>query len=93
MNGPDFSWLWTWSSLATIVAALVAYGVLLAVYQVTLHPLTSFPGPKLAAMTLWYEFYYDVVLLGQLTNHIERIHKEFCGSSHFVRTSGLIMLR
>jgi hypothetical protein len=90
----DFSWLWTLPSLATVVVAVTTYGVLLATYRVTLHPLAKFPGPKLAAMTLWYEFYYDVILWGQLTNRIERMHKEYGESSNFApRPSRLVIRR
>lgn len=32
-------------------------------YSDYLGALAEFPGPKLVAETLWYEFYYDVILL------------------------------
>jgi hypothetical protein len=38
-------------------------------------PLSKFPGPKLAALTLWYEFYFDVVRGGMYIWEIERLHK------------------
>jgi hypothetical protein len=44
---------------------------------VFLGPLSKFPGPKLAAATLWYEFYYDVILKGRYTFKIKELHKQY----------------
>lgn len=67
------------SSRGTLLAAgclsFVAYLVGLAVYRLYLSPIAKFPGPKLAAVTRWYEFYYDVVLRGQYSNRIAELHK------------------
>ena len=70
---------------ASAVTALVLAGSLvflsyilcLVYYRVFLHPLCRFPGPKLAAATLWYEFYYDVVLGGRYIFEIERMHERY----------------
>ena len=55
----------------------VVYVVCLVVYRLVLHPLANFPGPKLAAATLWYEFYYDVVKRGQFTFKIKELHDKY----------------
>lgn len=57
------------------------YLVALGLYRLYLDPLAKFPGPKLAALTLWYEFYYDVIKRGKYTFEIEKIHEAY-GWSH-----------
>lgn len=57
--------------------ALVVYAVGLVAYRLYLSPLANFPGPKLAAATLLYEFYYDVICRGQYTFKIKQLHDEY----------------
>ena len=57
-----------------LVAALILYSACLTIYRLLFHPLARFPGPKLAAATWWYEFYFVVVLHGQFYKEIERLH-------------------
>jgi hypothetical protein len=49
----------------------------LGVYRLYFHPLAKYPGPKLAAWTLWYEFYYDAIRCGQYTFKIQQMHHEY----------------
>ena len=37
----------------------------------------SIGGPTLAALSNWYEFYYDVTLQGKFTFHIQELHKKY----------------
>lgn len=46
-------------------------------YSVYLGPLSKFPGPKLAAATLWYECYYDVIKRGRYTFKIKEMHEKY----------------
>lgn len=61
--------------LAISIVIWFAYLIGLAFYRLHLSPLSKFPGPKLAALTKWYEFYYDVVLQGQFTFEVQKMHK------------------
>lgn len=56
---------------------LSLYLISLAAYRFYLHPLARFPGPKLAALSKWYEFYYEVVCKGQFTFHIQDLHRKY----------------
>ena len=53
------------------------YLISLAFYRLFLHPLAKFPGPKLAALSRFYEAYYDVVQNGQYTFKIAELHKKY----------------
>jgi hypothetical protein len=59
------------------VGALLLYLVCLAIYRLYLSPIAKFPGPKLAALSLWYEFYHDVVRGGQYCFKISELHDQY----------------
>jgi hypothetical protein len=61
--------------------ALLAYPVIYIVYQLWLHPLSRYPGPKLACLTIWYKGYYDLVVGGGMLAHLEELHRKY-GESH-----------
>lgn len=48
------------STAAIYAAYWLSYWLIVYIYRITFHPLARFPGPRLAGMTLWYEFYYDL---------------------------------
>ncbi|KAF3763945.1 cytochrome P450 [Cryphonectria parasitica EP155] len=64
----------TWQAVTVCV---VGYCICITLYRLTFHPLSRFPGPKLAAITRWYEAYFDIVQNGQYTWKIEQLHKQY----------------
>ncbi|OWP04675.1 Cytochrome P450 family protein [Marssonina coronariae] len=60
-----------------LLCGLVVSAVSIAMGRLYLSPLAAFPGPRLAALSNWYEFYYDVVLQGQFTWKIQQLHKQY----------------
>ena len=60
-----------------VLLSYAAYLIGLAIYRLYLSPIAKFPGPKLAALTRWYEFYYEVVLRGKFSQHITELHKVY----------------
>lgn len=66
--------LFSWSGAATAAGVSLSS---LVFYRLVLHPLARFPGPRLAAITRWYEGYYDVVQNGQYTFKIRELHQKY----------------
>lgn len=65
-------------TLVAIGGIIVVYSGLI-IYRVSFHPLSKFPGPRLAAATYWYEAYYDLVQKGgsQYTSKIQALHTKY----------------
>ena len=74
----DLSWQFAGATTALL---LVSY-VVRTIYSVYFGPLAKFPGPKLAAATLLYEFYYDLICKGQYTWKIKKLHQEYGTTLH-----------
>ncbi|KAI1443094.1 cytochrome P450 [Annulohypoxylon stygium] len=64
-------------TIFTLIAAWIAYFVTVVVYRLYFSPLAKFPGPKIAAATGWYEFFYDYWLSGQYIFEIKRMHEVY----------------
>ena len=63
---------------AGIVIGMSAFYVLiLVIHRLFFSPIAGFPGPKLAAVTTWYELYYDVVKKGKYLFEIEKMHDKY----------------
>lgn len=82
------------SEVSLLVLALIAgasYLIWLTLFRLYLSPIARFPGPKLAALTRWYEFYYEIVLKGQFTFHIQELHRKY--GRYLDRTSNFLYAR
>lgn len=69
------------TTLSTMYRLLILwffYHVVRALYNISpLHRLSHTPGPKLAAMTPLYEFWYDMIKFGTYTNEVARMHDTY----------------
>lgn len=59
------------------LGATVAFLVTRMIYRVYFHPLSKFPGPKLAAASSAYVFYYNVIKQGSFIWEVERMHNVY----------------
>lgn len=67
-------------NFALACSILLLYTLGLYCYRAYFDSLSHIPGPKLAAATLWYEFYYDVIKKGRYTWEIGKMHQKYGGS-------------
>ncbi|KAM3426659.1 hypothetical protein NHJ13734_009333 [Beauveria thailandica] len=64
-------------SLFGIGATFLAVWTIQALYRVYFHPLSRYPGPKIAAIsTAWWEWYWNYVKNGRMLFEIERLHEK-----------------
>ena len=64
-------------TVLSLLVVSILYFSYVTVYRLYLSPIAHFPGPRLAAWTYWYEFWYDVVAEPEYTFKIGRLHKEY----------------
>jgi hypothetical protein len=56
--------------IAMIAISSLVYCIGLGIYRLYFSPVSKFPGPRLAALSLWYEFYVSAVTL------LDAVHNE-----------------
>ncbi|KAK2792149.1 hypothetical protein FQN52_003917 [Onygenales sp. PD_12] len=66
----------SWLLIAAVVLTVVYYAGLV-LYRLFFHPLSKFPGHKLAGATDLYEYYFDVAKRGMFIWEIERMHEKY----------------
>lgn len=64
-------------SLCWILFGIALYNGVIILYNLYFHPLSKFPGPKLAACSHLYEFYFDIIKNGMFMQEISRIHEVY----------------
>jgi len=63
------------NALAALLGALMIYKICVTIYRLYFHPLSGYPGPKLAASTrLWYTYNMDKGNLGMI---ISKLHEKY----------------
>lgn len=86
--------------IETTAIALLVLTIAGAIRRLYFHPLSHIPGPKLAALTWWYEFYFDGIQPGRYVFQIQELHKQYgvsrlllfsssCGLLHTTPQRGL----
>ena len=80
---------------ASIQGIAVVAGALFALsihYHLFLSPLNKFPGRKLAALTRYYEFYYDFFRKGRYEWEIKDMHKQYGDCCSFLNCACMHLL-
>lgn len=67
------------AAMATMIICIAVSSAALAIYRLCFSPLAlaGVPGPKIAAVTAWYEFYWDCVQQGRYLFKIEQMHQKY----------------
>ena len=60
-----------------IVPLILLYPLGVVIYRLYFHPLSKFPGPKLAATTSLYEFYWNCIKDGQAAHRRKEWHEKY----------------
>lgn len=75
----DLYWeILTWQNigLAHLVGAII-YVFALITYRIYFSPIAAFPGPFLAKVTHWYEFYHNFIRTGMYYEEIRKMHEKY----------------
>ncbi|KAI1975531.1 hypothetical protein LOZ55_004632 [Ophidiomyces ophidiicola] len=55
----------------------IAYWIAVAIYRLTLHPLSKFPGPFLCRISWIYQIYYEAILNGRMLERLPALHAKY----------------
>lgn len=87
----DPAHLSSWEMFISAAILPLLYLIILALQRLYFHPLSRFPGPRLAAISRSYEFYYDVIMDGIFVKQFPELHKIYgiaflpaCQNTYFV---------
>ncbi|KAI2733067.1 hypothetical protein CBS147332_82 [Penicillium roqueforti] len=76
LRGGLYMEITSWTTLGLLLASIIfAFNVVRTVYRLWFHPLSRYPGPKLAAAThLWYAYHW---MGGRYPFSIEEAHQKY----------------
>ena len=66
-----------WNIAAGFLAILAVRVVAALIYRLYFHPLANVPGPRIAAMTRGYEFYYQALQHTKFPQKVKELHKQY----------------
>ncbi|KAI2781612.1 cytochrome P450 [Daldinia loculata] len=73
-----FKAILSWPNIPVLLGLWILYYAAVAVYNISpLHPLYRFPSPKVAAMSYFYEAYFDWWLVGRYGRRIRQMHEKY----------------
>lgn len=82
------------SALSYVAAALAISLLAKIAYRLTLHPLASFPGPKLAAATSMYGAFYDLSFTSSsYVKELPALHAKYGQYAHALCNYGSLSKR
>ncbi len=61
-------------NVSLLLAFSTAYCAIVVIYRFYFHPLRAFPGPRLGAISGWYQAYHDIWKDGYFTTHLKALH-------------------
>ncbi|KAL4903792.1 hypothetical protein BDW74DRAFT_179380 [Aspergillus multicolor] len=67
----------TRSILLFLIFSCAVYAGVKSIVRLYFHPLSKIPGPKLAAVSGWYDFYYNVIRDGTYSSYWPLMHKKY----------------
>ncbi|KAF2664973.1 cytochrome P450 [Microthyrium microscopicum] len=65
-----------WSTIG-VCLFLVAFPIVTTLYSYMTSPIRNIPGPRLAALTRWYEFYYNAIKSFQYAQKVAELHEQY----------------
>jgi nucleoside recognition membrane protein YjiH len=72
-----------YQALQTVLIIYVLSTLYTVIIRLYFHPLVKVPGPRIAAMTSWYEFYQDVIRNGTYPKELPKLHKYYSKTAEF----------
>jgi hypothetical protein len=81
--------MFAFSNIVWLVVLWIGYRVSIALYNISpFHPLSHFPGPKIAAASYLYEAYYDWWCVGRYGLVIKQMHEKY---GPIVRSANMLL--
>lgn len=65
-----------------LLGSVLAYCLVTLIYRLYIHPLSRFPGPRLAAVTGLYEIYFSAWGASSFDNEIAKMHQHYGNFPH-----------